>query len=115
MTRHCNKCNKEEEFYPKRLSRCISCEKEENMQRYFLKYKGTPESYERMKKGRIWSTFGITIEEYNELSSKQTSCAICLNSFEPGFDKQLDHCHSTGQIRAFLCHKCNKGLGMFKE
>ncbi len=39
------------------------------------------------------------------------ACAIC------GFDGQLclDHDHTTGDFRGWLCHRCNRVIGMAKD
>ena len=61
--------------------------------------------------------FGITLEQYNELLTKQDfKCAIC-GSHISEFKKRLhvDHCHSTGEIRGLLCFCCNSLLGHAKD
>ena len=37
-------------------------------------------------------------------------CAICGDE-----GTQVDHCHSTGEIRGVLCRKCNMGIGHFRD
>ena len=27
----------------------------------------------------------------------------------------IDHCHTTDKFRGFLCHNCNRGIGVFKD
>lgn len=66
------------------------------------------------------TTYGITLAEYEEMLTTQGKrCAIC------GSDKackrhtahswRVDHCHTTGKVRALLCHNCNIALGLLKE
>jgi hypothetical protein len=62
------------------------------------------------------SRYGLTPYEYENLieylTRKQAGkCAIC------GRKKllTLDHCHTTGLLRALLCRTCNAGLGMFQD
>ncbi len=54
----------------------------------------------------------ITIDQYNRMLKKQNGCCkICG-------DKEklvIDHDHSTGQIRAILCNRCNLCLGNWGE
>ena len=55
-------------------------------------------------------TYGMTIDEYEQMLEKQNHCcAICLEK-----DKKfnIDHCHKTGKIGAILCHNCNTLLGI---
>jgi hypothetical protein len=54
--------------------------------------------------------FGITLEEYE--AALAMGCAICGTS---DGQMDLDHDHDTGRIRAALCHKCNKALGLFRD
>lgn len=66
--------------------------------------------------------FGITLEQYRQMSNAQShKCAICDN-YETAVDTKgaerfmaVDHCHKTGKIRALLCSACNKALGGFKD
>lgn len=66
--------------------------------------------------------FGITLEQYRQMSTAQNhKCAIC-DSHETAVDAKgaerfmaVDHCHKTGKIRALLCSACNKALGGFKD
>ena len=47
--------------------------------------------------------------------SRFARCAIC---YSPPEGKRLlaqDHCHRTGQLRGFLCMRCNTGLGFFND
>jgi hypothetical protein len=71
---------------------------------------------------RAWSrnshlrrTYGLEPTDYEEMLTAQGGvCAICEG--EPG-DRPLDvdHDHSTGQVRGLLCHKCNKALGLLND
>jgi hypothetical protein len=60
----------------------------------------------------------ITLENYNSQLEKQGGvCAICLKFEITKHTKRLvvDHDHATGKIRGLLCHRCNCGLGYFKD
>jgi len=65
-----------------------------------------------------WRSGGIDLswEGYLMLLEQQEfSCAICGEKHTEGKKLQVDHCHSTGKIRGLLCHRCNKGLGFFRD
>lgn len=59
--------------------------------------------------------FGISIEEYNQMFNEQEGkCAICdKHQSEEYRALNVDHNHTTGQIRGLLCNNCNTGLGRF--
>jgi len=74
-------------------------------------------------------SFGIGLDDFNKMSDEQNGvCAICKNP-ETTIHKSrtvdghaskvrrmaVDHCHTTGKIRALLCGECNKGLGCFGD
>jgi hypothetical protein len=57
-------------------------------------------------------TYGITLEQYNELLERQGGkCPVCLRH-ESEFPRKLavDHNHITGEIRGLLCSYCNHRL-----
>jgi hypothetical protein len=62
--------------------------------------------------------YKLTDEDYENLLDKQKGrCAIC-GTDDPGNGHKhfhVDHCHNTNLVRGLLCHKCNKGLGLFKD
>lgn len=67
------------------------------------------DSYRRRK-------YGLTSEQYNQrLLIQGNMCAICGDSFKNSRTTHLDHNHTTGQLRSFLCGDCNKGIGCLKE
>jgi len=64
--------------------------------------------------------YGITIEEYDNLLTKQKGkCAVCQCKPKHKCKQQsylcIDHCHKTGKVRGLLCQVCNKALGMLKD
>src|SRR5271166_6576054 len=78
---------------------------------------------ERLTNNRLKSRFGITLEQYNEMLTKQNGvCAICKQA-ETHIDKRVnrprnlavDHNHITGKVRGLLCFDCNAALGKFNE
>ncbi len=60
--------------------------------------------------------YGITVSDYEELFFLQNGkCAICVREEENGNMLSVDHDHSSGKVRGLLCHKCNVGLGNFRD
>lgn len=53
-------------------------------------------------------TFGLTPEEYAALKTSQEACGLCEARDRP---LVLDHNHETGEIRKFLCSRCNIFVG----
>jgi len=61
--------------------------------------------------------FGLTIEQYEEMSSR--GCHAC-GAFPQATHKwnrrlHVDHDHSTGRTRGLLCPGCNAALGLLEE
>lgn len=106
-----------------RRTRCKNCEckntrrwyhsiDEEARQQYVQKHSHST------RNRRIKSKFGIDVTMYDELFEKQNGvCAICGNPQNRKDTKHLsiDHCHTTGNVRALLCNSCNLGIGQFQD
>ena len=67
-------------------------------------------------------TYGIDVEDYKDLYIKQNGkCAICnedgyvMNALHHVVQLNVDHCHTSNEVRGLLCHDCNRGLGLFKD
>lgn len=86
-----------------------------------------PEKLERIKQWRhenqLKRTFGLSVEQFNEMLTKQNGvCAICKSPETAKSNVRVeirrlavDHCHTTGKVRALLCTTCNTSLGGFKD
>jgi hypothetical protein len=67
------------------------------------------------------SDYGGEREEHlDEFITQGEKCAICSKPlyFKGGIQEdvtRLDHCHTSGEFRGFLCNQCNSGLGQFKD
>lgn len=114
MLKRCTSCRAEkdtEEFYKqgnRRQSKCKPC---------LLQHQKTRYDPEKNRNYSIKRRYGVSAEEYAAMLLKQGgSCAIC-NSTETVLGRPLyvDHNHNTGRVRGLLCHKCNTGLGSFRD
>jgi hypothetical protein len=74
---------------------------------------------EQMRDWRYRKLFGITIADYDRMLAQQGGrCAICGRCNAGRTPKGrfcVDHDHATGQVRALLCEKCNRGLGHYDD
>lgn len=58
--------------------------------------------------------YGLTAEQYATMREQQGErCVICDRQFteKGGTRPCVDHCHSSGKVRAILCNGCNAMLG----
>ena len=56
--------------------------------------------------------FGISVEQYEELlGGSDGRCGICGRAESRDRRISLDHDHETGDLRGFLCWRCNVLLG----
>ena len=79
------------------------------------RYRNDPERYADYS---LKKTLGLPLGSYAKMHAAQGGrCAIC-DTTEPGSRTKrfhVDHCHTTGKIRALLCEGCNHGLGKFHD
>ena len=90
-------------------------------------WKQDPDAMRRsIREKNVRSKFGISLEEYEFRFEQQGGmCNICsceidldgkLRELPEGIRAaHLDHEHSTGKIRSFLCDRCNVMIGMAQE
>jgi hypothetical protein len=61
--------------------------------------------------------FGVSREVMEAMLDWQGGvCRICERAFsEPELPPAIDHDHHVGLVRGLLCHRCNLGLGNFRD
>lgn len=60
--------------------------------------------------------YGLSPDDIQRMRDEQGGrCRICEDLLGEGRAMAVDHCHTTGRVRALLCTGCNTGLGSFKE
>jgi hypothetical protein len=68
---------------------------------------------EKIKNNMLKFSYGIGIEDYNQMFEIQGGCCAICGKHQSEFKKALcvDHNHETGQVRGLLCNACNSMLG----
>jgi hypothetical protein len=81
---------------------------------------------EKARTYHLLSTYGLTIEDYEEMLEQQNYVCACCGLPETrrtGRSRRsenvpmlhVDHCHGTGVVRGLLCSSCNQALGLLGE
>lgn len=98
-----------------KLHNCRACHNERCRLQHRAMRANDP-GFRKKAKGHYYKrTYGLTYEEYvSKLQGQDNKCAICAVRIE-GKDAHLDHNHTTGALREFLCSNCNRGLGHLQE
>tara|TARA_R110002012_G_C11455901_1_gene592250 strand:+ start:145 stop:789 length:645 start_codon:yes stop_codon:yes gene_type:complete len=78
-----------------------------------------PKNKQSLKEYNRMARYGITPDSFKRMLKEQNNkCRICLVEFDeliPNQKINVDHCHTTNQVRGLLCSLCNRGLGHFKD
>ena len=94
---------------------CKSCANARARANHARRHAEVPEYRQAKKNAHIQTTFGITLAEYNQKLKDQDYCCMICKTKEPIGGWHLDHNHTTGAIRDFLCSSCNRGIGYMYE
>lgn len=80
---------------------------------------------EKERRAGLRRNYGISLENYTRMVEKAGGvCEICHQPETAVYRKNgretmkfltVDHDHETGRIRGILCHRCNAGLGSFRD
>jgi hypothetical protein len=75
-----------------------------------------PDIKRRERDAYLQRTFGITLDEYDEMLRAQGGrCGICGRSPRPDISLHVDHDHRSGAIRGLLCFPCNNAVGLLRD
>lgn len=68
-----------------------------------------------MRRHRL-AAYGISPEQFDQMMEMQGGvCVICKRPPREGRLLVVDHCHTSGRVRAALCHGCNRWLGIYEK
>ena len=79
------------------------------------------QNLEHCRNKDLLRNYGISSEDFNEIFEAQKGvCAICGQEEDmvikgKKVNLAVDHNHETKAVRGLLCHKCNRGLGLFRD
>lgn len=85
---------------------------------YRKAYYARPDIKLRHQLSRIERKFGISPSKYLAMVKRQKGlCAICHQpeTCSRNVCLSVDHCHSTNRVRALLCSRCNRAIGLFAD
>lgn len=93
---------------------CTGCNQEKDLIDFFRKndtkdgrqHRCKQCVYPILRKSKLKIAYGITPEEYEEMSS---TCEICGRSKKKR-SLHVDHDHKTGAVRGILCAECNRNI-----
>ena len=58
-----------------------------------------------------WKRQGLIMDHFEQIYNDyimQTNCELCNKKFACSRDRQMEHCHETGEFRNIVCRGCNQ-------
>lgn len=84
-------------------------------------YDNNPLSVEKSSNRKRLHSYGLTAQEYEVMLALQRERCLLCHKPETARSKfgrikalHVDHNHTTGKVRALLCQRCNRILGMME-
>lgn len=116
--KHCSRCGIEKSFelFSKdrqhstgRKSACKECASSD-----FKNWRSSniEEARFRDKVSQYKSKYGLSQDEAITLASNRIGCCTICKEVKPLI---VDHCHTSGEVRGFICSACNSVLGYAKD
>lgn len=126
QTKTCRKClqefnytffyiDRQKDGYLRLSHTCKACRSEtQNLYKYRSRYKMTEEQIKEVRESKdlkceICET---PLKNHRNTTENRDSSRVRCKDMDL---VNIDHCHTTKKFRGFLCHKCNAGLGHFKD
>lgn len=96
---------------------CVDCLRvDANRRARKAKYHTRPEYRLKARKWQLENRYGLSLEEYDDLATKQNSvCAICKSVNDNDRPLVVDHSHISNKVRGLLCDKCNRAIGALED
>jgi hypothetical protein len=122
-TKKCTGCKKlkSKEDFSKRSDRkigvqakCKECQGKDAKKRR----KKMPEVFKNYdRKTHLKRHYNLSLDEYNLIYEKQLGKCACCGKHQHELKRALDvdHDHTTGEIRGLLCSRCNTAIGYVEE
>lgn len=116
-TANCSECGPVNLMYGKRCGNARKTYENSEHRKNLLKNNRANRTYE--DRGRTFKYEGGSFYLSNKrrldlLQEHGYICGIC-KIILTNSSARLDHCHTTGKIRGFLCNSCNFAIGLFGD
>lgn len=102
-----------EPYVPMLAHKCSMCKQEKSIADFTVGSAYCKSCQTIANRAHNFKRYGLTFKQANDLFEAQDGkCAICSKYLD---NPQVDHYHTTNEVRGLLCVNCNMGLGYFKD